>query len=302
MAFSIQRAVSDGTMTLLPVSIEYFDREEISVLFDGVLNARQWEWVGSTDRTLSFTPAVDTGMEVMVVRTTDLSALRHQFSQGAQFTAESMDESLLQILHIAQEAKEGSNLGEIFQNLNFHGFKAVNMGNGTDPGDAVNHAQMQVHDATISGYKDSAAASAAAAAASAAAAAQSEVDTADIVTAAEVQFGLPVGHTAVSKTGDTGAARIPAGTTEQRPSVPVYGETRANSTLNSMEWWNGVAWVPMGGGATGGVGNAAFYENDTTITVDYTITTGKNAMTAGPVTIADGVTVTIPNGSVWSIV
>lgn len=173
MAFSIQRAVSDGTMTLLPISIEYFDREEISVLFDGVLNARQWAWVGTTDKTLSFTPAVANTVEVMIVRSTDLAELRHQFSLGAQFTAESLDESLLQILHIAQEAKEGSNLGEIFQNLNFHGFKAINMGNGSDPGDAVNHAQMEVHDATIvgymnttEGYKDAAAASAAAALAS----------------------------------------------------------------------------------------------------------------------------------------
>lgn len=172
MAFSIQRAVSDGTMTLLPISIEYFDREEISVLFDGVLNARQWAWVGTTDSTLSFTPAVANTVEVMIVRSTDLAELRHQFSLGAQFTAESLDESLLQILHIAQEAKEGSNLGEIFQNLNFHGFKAINMGNGSDPGDAVNHAQMEVHDTTIVGYmgqaesfKNAAAASAAAASA-----------------------------------------------------------------------------------------------------------------------------------------
>lgn len=164
MSYSIQRAVSDGTMTLLPVSIEYFDRDEISVLFNGVLNARQWAWVGTTDHTLSFTPAVTNGMEVSVVRTTDLAALRHYFSNGAAFTAESLDESLLQILHIAQEAKEGANLGEIFQNLNFHGFKAINMGDGSDPMDAVNHRQMEVHDATIVGYRDQAAASAAAAA------------------------------------------------------------------------------------------------------------------------------------------
>ena len=125
MAFSIQRAVSDGTMTLLPVSIEYFDREEISVLFDGVMNARQWAWVGTTDSTLSFTPAVADGVVVMLVRSTDISALRHQFSLGAQFTSQSLDESLLQILHIAQEAKEGSNLGEIFKNLNFAQMQAL---------------------------------------------------------------------------------------------------------------------------------------------------------------------------------
>lgn len=184
MSYSIQRAVSDGTMTLLPVSIEYFDREEISVLFDGVLNARQWAWVGSTDKTLSFTPAVANTVEVMIVRSTDLAELRHQFSLGAQFTAESLDESLLQILHIAQEAKEGSNLGEIFQNLNFHGFKAINMGNGSDPGDAVNHAQMAVHDATIVGYRDATEGYKNAAAASAAAALISESNAASTASAA----------------------------------------------------------------------------------------------------------------------
>jgi hypothetical protein len=45
-----------------------------------------------------------------------------------------------------------------------------------------------------------------------------------------------------------------------------------------------------------------FYENDTNVTANYTITTGKNAMTAGPITIDNGVTVTVPNGSTWTVV
>lgn len=108
--------------------------------------------------------------------------------------------------------------------------------------------------------------------------------------------------TAVTKDSSTGAAHIPAGPSEQRPAAPSFGDQRANSTTQAMEWWNGTVWAPMGGGATGGIGNAAFYENDTTITADYTITTGKNAMTAGPISINNGVTVTVPNGSVWTIV
>jgi hypothetical protein len=44
------------------------------------------------------------------------------------------------------------------------------------------------------------------------------------------------------------------------------------------------------------------YENTQIIGANYTITTGSNAMSAGPITIADGVIVTIPNGSEWSIV
>ena len=55
-------------------------------------------------------------------------------------------------------------------------------------------------------------------------------------------------------------------------------------------------------GATGGGTDAVFYENDQTVTTNYTITTNKNAMTAGPIAIDTGVTVTVPTGSEWTIV
>jgi uncharacterized protein YaiE (UPF0345 family) len=53
---------------------------------------------------------------------------------------------------------------------------------------------------------------------------------------------------------------------------------------------------------TGGGSNQVFYLNDTIITQDYTIPTGQNAGTFGPVTINSSVTVTIPSGSYWSVV
>jgi len=56
--------------------------------------------------------------------------------------------------------------------------------------------------------------------------------------------------------------------------------------------------IAPGAAANGG----AFYENDITINADVTITTGKNAMAAGPITIANGVTVTVPDGSTLTIV
>jgi hypothetical protein len=45
-----------------------------------------------------------------------------------------------------------------------------------------------------------------------------------------------------------------------------------------------------------------FFENDTNVTADYTITSGKNAISAGPITVNTGITVTVPAGSVWTIV
>mgnify|MGYP006995907190 CR=1 FL=1 len=50
------------------------------------------------------------------------------------------------------------------------------------------------------------------------------------------------------------------------------------------------------------VGAGVIKLNPQTITVNYTIPDGTNGMSAGPITIASGVTVTIPSGSAWSIV
>ena len=44
------------------------------------------------------------------------------------------------------------------------------------------------------------------------------------------------------------------------------------------------------------------YENNATISANYSITSGNNAMSAGPITIADGITVTIPSDSSWTVV
>lgn len=60
--------------------------------------------------------------------------------------------------------------------------------------------------------------------------------------------------------------------------------------------------VSAGGGASGAVGNPVFWENDTVVAGDYTVTSGKNAGSFGPITITPGVIVTVPDGSVWTIV
>jgi len=63
-----------------------------------------------------------------------------------------------------------------------------------------------------------------------------------------------------------------------------------------------LAGAASGGGAVGGGNDLVFYENDMVVTTNYTLTANKNAMSAGPVTINSGVTVTVPTGAVWTIV
>jgi len=48
--------------------------------------------------------------------------------------------------------------------------------------------------------------------------------------------------------------------------------------------------------------NSTIYENAQTMSVSYTIPAGSNGMSAGPITIANGVIVTVPTGSTWTIV
>lgn len=62
------------------------------------------------------------------------------------------------------------------------------------------------------------------------------------------------------------------------------------------------SWAGIGGGASGGGNNQVFVLNDQVVTVSYNIPTGKNASSAGPITIATGVTVTVPTDSTWVIV
>ena len=58
------------------------------------------------------------------------------------------------------------------------------------------------------------------------------------------------------------------------------------------------AGAPVGGAST----NTVFFENDKAVGVGYSITSGKNAMSAGPLTINAGIAVTVPSGSSWTIV
>ena len=100
----------------------------------------------------------------------------------------------------------------------------------------------------------------------------------------------------------TTALKIPVGTTAQRPGSPATGELRFNSTLGSAEIYNGSAFAAVGGGAgaTGGGSDEVFFESDTNVTTNYTITSGKNAHTVSPF-INSGVTVTVPSGSLLVI-
>jgi len=105
------------------------------------------------------------------------------------------------------------------------------------------------------------------------------------------------------------AIKVCDGTTAQRPGSPAAGMLRYNTTTSSFEGYTD-AWGDIGGGGGGATGgdsgaNAVFWENQATVTHDYTLTAARGVGSFGGVngiTINSGITVTIPADSVWSIV
>lgn len=63
----------------------------------------------------------------------------------------------------------------------------------------------------------------------------------------------------------------------------------------------GVKWAAAAGGGSN-ITSQGLWENNATISANYSITSGNNAMSAGRITVASGVTVTVPSGSSWAIV
>jgi len=99
------------------------------------------------------------------------------------------------------------------------------------------------------------------------------------------------------------AIKVCDGTTAQRPGSPAAGMLRYNTTTSSFEGYTD-AWGSIGGsgGATGTGSDAIFLNYGQTVTGSYSIPASTNSLSAGPIAVASGQTVTIPSGSRWTIV
>lgn len=89
-----------------------------------------------------------------------------------------------------------------------------------------------------------------------------------------------------------------AGTTLSRDTI--LASSNSGSAVNFSAGTKDV-WVdyPAGRAVQGAEG---YMENAATINTNSTINTGNNALSAGPVSVASGITVTVPSGSTWTVV
>jgi hypothetical protein len=95
----------------------------------------------------------------------------------------------------------------------------------------------------------------------------------------------------------TGQVKLPAGTTGQRSGSPVNGMIRYNSSLSQFEGYGNGLWGGIGGAQAGG----AIMTNKDVASVSYTIASGENGLSVGPITVDSGVTITVATNQRWLI-
>ena len=105
-----------------------------------------------------------------------------------------------------------------------------------------------------------------------------------------------------SSTSATTATNIAGGAAGRIPYNTGAGATSfvAVGTAGQVLQSNGASaptWVAAPGAQAGGV----IYENALTISSNYTLTTSRNGMSVGPITINSGVSVTVPSGQRWVV-
>tara|TARA_B100001939_G_scaffold188478_1_gene162357 strand:+ start:3877 stop:5682 length:1806 start_codon:yes stop_codon:yes gene_type:complete len=108
-------------------------------------------------------------------------------------------------------------------------------------------------------------------------------------------FGFPANDTFRVSTGGTERFRITS-----TGAIAIEGSSNYGSSGQVLTSNGNDAPTWQDGGGT--VASGCVYENSQTISANYSVTSGKNAMSAGPITIASGVTVTVTSGSTYTIV
>jgi len=278
MATTQNTYTGNGSLTEYSFTFPYLEESDVKVSLDGVDQlTTAYSFANAT--TISFNTAPANGVAIRIYRVTATDSAQATFFAGSAIRAQDLNDNNNQLLYATQETvnrRIDSTGGTMSGDLNMGGNKITNVADPTGGTDVVTKDYLDTFSFNPAGTGN--------------------VDfTGNITVAGTATFSDDV------TINTTGALTIPDGTEAERPTA-VTGMIRFNTDIIQFEGYNGSSWSSIGGGATGGGADTVFFENSQTVTTNYTLTTNKNAVTAGPITINSGVTVTVPSGQSWVIV
>ena len=121
--------------------------------------------------------------------------------------------------------------------------------------------------------------------------------------------------TTLSFLNDNSVFRLPSGTQSQRPVSVSVGTLRFNTTIDQAEIYKAddgtgsPGWTPVAGGGPAIGTDSIVRTNNNVIAENLTVGPSANngaeftnGMSAGPITVANGYTVTVETGGSWSVV
>jgi len=284
MATTQNTYTGNGSLTEYSFTFPYLEESDVKVSLDGVDQATS-EYSFANATTISFNTAPANGVAIRIYRVTATDSAQATFFAGSAIRAQDLNDNNNQLLYATQETvnrRIDSTGGTMSGDLNMGGNKITNVADPTGGTDVVTKDYLDTFSFNPAG-------------------------TGNVDFTGNITVAGTLGVTGAATFGGdvtldtTGALTIPDGTEAQRPTA-VTGMIRFNTDITQFEGYNGSSWSSIGGGATGGGADTVFFENSQTVTTNYTLTTNKNAVTAGPITINSGVTVTVPSGQSWVIV
>jgi len=278
MAVTENTYTASGSNALYSFTFPYIDTTDIKVSLDGVVKTISTHYTLASATQVQFNTAPTNGQAVRIYRETNTNQKKSTFFSGSSVRAQDLNDNFDQTLYATQEASRDV---VAFPNEHWNNTTETITSSETWPGSGSGDNTTVATTAAIQAQIN--------------ATSPALVDTTKLPLSGGTVTGEVIYNYVTS-------VQMPSGTTAQRPGSPTNGDFRYNSDDSSFEGYQGGSWGAVGGGATGPSGNAVFWENDQTVSDDYTITNNKNAGSFGPIAVATGKTVTVGAGEVWTVV
>ena len=292
MTFSIQEYTGDGTTTDFAITFDYLDATHVRVAIDGVPTTNggslySFSFVNSTTvrivKISDGTSAPDVGAAIKVSRQTPITDPPVVWPEGASLTTRDLNKLADYLTFSLQEsldANEGSTL-------------------------ATAAAEAAEASAVAAAASVGAASTSAGAASTSASAAATSAGTASTASAAAIA-AQGAAEAALDEFTDLYlGAKASAPTLDNDGDALQSGAQYFNTVTLRMNIYNGSSWSELVGnggkfyGENGTVGTGAgdiFRSHENTLNSNVTIPSGENAIAAGPLTVASGITLTVSSG------